>query len=212
VSAIIALALPGGSGQPPLLHDLGYELRSLELPMTDHLARPYTLDLHLSHHMLNLSLLVDCKTDPTKLKATQIERYMATGGSDLIIAANFTPPDPRQHRVDVVFFVLQEVESQLSALVATCASRLSSGWGIIRVSSSRMEMAHDELTDSDLSRSLTTEWEVAVDTLPLERLPYESDSPSWELASVIFQTIQSLFVSGTREFGVEELCVASNGL
>jgi len=212
MSAIVSLVLPGGRGQQPFLSDLGYELQSLELQLADHNGRPYRLDLHLTHGPLNLSLLVDCKTSAELLKADQIEKYMATAPSDVVVGASILSPQPREHRADVVFFVLREVEEALSALVAACATRLPSGWGMVRVTPMRIEIAHDELSDSNLSTALTAGWDVDVERLPLERIPYEPGSERWELADVVLQTIQSMFVSRTREFAVDDVCIASNDL
>lgn len=212
VSAIIALVLPVGRRVRPFLNDLGYELRSLELPMVDRGGRPYRLDLHLTKDSLNLSLLVECKTTAAHLERDQIEKYMATTGAEVVIAGNLVIANPRGHQADAVFWVLPGVEPALAALVAACPTVLATGWGMVRVTPLRVESAHDELTDPELSATLTTGWSVDVERLPLERLPYESDAPEWELANVLLRTLQAMFVSGIREFGVDDLCVASNEL
>lgn len=212
VSAVIALVLPDGLGLSTPFRDLGYELGSLELPIADRFGRPYQIDLHLTHETQNLSLLVECKTNPAVLEAVQIEKYMATTGEEAVIAANLTLTAPRQHRADVVFVVLPNVENALAGLVAACPSILVAGWGLVRVSPSRIELAHDELSDHDFAASLTAGWDIDVEGLPLERLPYEPDSPEWDLADALFQTMNSMFMSGRREFGVDDLCVESNEL
>jgi hypothetical protein len=212
LSAIISLVVPSDGGTSPFLRDLGYELRSLELPITDRQGRPYRLDLHLTHGGLNLSLLVECKTTPAVLEADQIEKYMGTTGAEIVIAASLTLPTPREHKANAAFIVLPGVEQGLANLVASCPVVLIEGWGLIRVAPSRMELVHDEISDADLSRSLTAGWDVEVERLPLERLPYESDSPRWDLADSLLRTLTSMFVTGRREFGVDDLCTGSNEL
>ena len=212
VSAVVALAVPGGDRARPLLNELGYELRSLELPMVDTRGRPYRLDLHLTKDSLNLSLLVECKAGAESLRSDQIERYMATTGAEVVLAGDAPLADPRGHQADATFVVVPGVEQALAALVAACPTRLVAGWGIVRLTPSRIELAHDELSDGSLSASLTAGWSVDVERLPLERLPYEPGAPSWEFADVMLRTLQAMFVSGQREFGVDDLCVASNEL
>lgn len=212
VSAVISLVLPSGPRGRPLVADLGYELSSLELPMVDRRGRRYRLDLHLTHDVLNLSLLVDCKTNLAVLNAEQIEKYMATTGAEAVMSGNLVVADPRGHRADAVFVVLPEVETGLAALVAACPAVLTAGWGMVRVTRSRIEIVHDELSDPSLSNALTMGWDIDVERLPLERLPYEADSPRWELANALFRSLNSMFVSRRREFDIDDLCIDSNEL
>lgn len=212
ISAVIALVVPSSRGDPTPLADLGYELRSLELPITDRFGRSYRLDLHATHAHHNLSLLLECKTSAAVLSRDQIEKYLATTGQEAVIAAALTLSAPQEHRADAVFVVLPDVEQTLSGLIAACPSVLVAGWGMLRVTASRIEIAHDELSDANLSASLTHGWDVEVERLPLERLPYESDSPPWDLADALFQALNSMFILGRREFDVEDLCIGSNEL
>jgi hypothetical protein len=170
------------------------------------------LDLHATHADHNLSLLLECKTNAAVLAGDQIEKYLATTGQETVIAAALTLAAPREHRADAVFVVLPDVEQTLSGLIAACPAVLVAGWGILRVTALRIEVAHDELSDPHLSASLTHGWDVEVERLPLERLPYESDSPRWDLADALFQALNTMFVSGRREFDVEDLCIGSNEL
>lgn len=212
VSAVIALVLPIDGQDRPLLNALGYQLRALELPMVDRRGRPYRLDLHLIKDALNLSLLVDCKTTPVTLKANQIERYMATTGAELVVATNLSLANPRGHQADALYVVLPGVEHDLAALVAGCPEVLVSGWGMVRFTPFQIELAHDELTDTELSASLASNWLIDVERLPLERLPYEPDAPRGELADVVLRTLTSMFVSRQQEFGIDDVCVGSNDL
>src|SRR5262245_52257199 len=100
------------------LADWGYELAAIELPMVDRDARPYQLDLHLLKDRLNLSLLIDCKTWPETLKADQVERYMNTTGTEVIIASGVTVQQPLEHQANPMFFVLPGVEAALASLIA----------------------------------------------------------------------------------------------
>ena len=212
VSAVIALALPSVDASSPLLNDLGYELWALELPMVDTRSRPYRVDLHLINDTLNLSVLVERKTHPAVLDHAQIEKYMATTGEQVVLQGAVTTNNPRDHAADAAFVILPDVESALATIVRDCHPKLIAGWAIVRVTPARIELAHGEFSDPSLSTSLTAGWDVDIERLPLERLPYEPDAPRWELANVVLQTILSLFVSGRREFALDEICAESNPL
>jgi hypothetical protein len=212
MSAVIALALPSGAAHPQPLRDLGYDLVSLELPMVDIHSRQYQLDVLLANDNLNLSLLIECKTWAGTVKADQIERYMATTGIQVIQQSGITTPSPRTHRADILFVVSPGVERVVVDLVAACSSVAASGWGLVRVVPTGIEAVHDELSDAALSQSLDAGWEIDIERLPLERLPYESDAPRWELADAVLQTIFSFFATGRREFGIDDVCSDSNGL
>lgn len=211
VSAVISLVMEDDTRSPAWLRDLGYRLGSLELPMLDGHNRSYRLDLHLVKVDLNLSLLVDCKTHPDNLKADQVEKYLATTGRDVVIHAGLALEEPRAHRADAVFFVLPSVEASLRDVIARSPVTVE-GYGLVRVTATRIEVAHDELSDPELSASLTAGWTVDVNGLPLERLPFETDAPRWELANAVLQTLIGMFTTGQREFGVDDVCIASNEL
>jgi hypothetical protein len=180
--------------------------------MADRSARPYQVDIHLQKERLNLSLLIDCKAAPDYLRSDQVERYLNTTGTEVILASGISVDRPSEHLVNPVFFVLPEVEPALTTLIAACPANVSNGWGIVRIESQRFLIVHDELSDSELSRSLIEGWEVELAGLPLERLPYDPDAPRWELADVIFRTLMSFFVAGRRVFDLEQLCSSSNEL
>jgi hypothetical protein len=155
---------------------------------------------------------VDCKTNSATLEADQIERYMPTTGAELVVAGAVATGNPHEHQVNAVFVVLSGVEGEMVNIIAACPEQVSDGWGILRVTPSRFEIVHDELTDASLSTALTAGWDIDVARLPLERLPYEPDAPRWELATVIFRTVQAMFIKGVREFSLDDICVNSNEL
>jgi hypothetical protein len=212
VSAIVALALPGGGLHPTPFADLGFELVALELPMVDDHGRPYQLDVLLASDARNLSLLLECKTWAEMVDADQVGKYMATTGRQVIQQSGLVSSEPRRHRADVVFVVLPGVEGVVARLVGECNDVRVEGWALVRVAQRRVELVHDELADEILSQALGVGWDVDIERLPLERLPFEPDSPRWELADVVLQTIFSFFAGGRREFGIDEVCSESNGL
>lgn len=212
VSAVIGLALPDGGRYPTPFYDLGFELVALELPMVDALSRPYKLDVLLANVARNLSLLVECKTCADVVESDQIAKYMATTGVQVIQQAGIVSADPKRHRADVVFVVLPGVDATIARLIAGSPTVLAAGWGLLRVAAGRVEIVHDEFSDDVLSASLDAGWIVDFEHLPLERLPFEPDSPRWELADVVLQTILSFFTVGRREFGIDDVCTESNGL
>jgi hypothetical protein len=201
VSAILSLVTSTDiPGVPAYLAELGYELHSIELPMIDVHGRTYTPDLFVTNLGRHNVLLIDCKTWGPVADDLQISKYLRTSSQEVITQSGITPFDPTLLTSDALFIVMSGGEGDIAGAVARCNNHRINGFGIVAVSLTRIDCPHNELTDIALSRSLDQGWDVKLQDLPLERLPYEPTCPNWELADAIFQTVFSMYIEGIRDF------------
>jgi hypothetical protein len=178
MSVMIALSWGGDQATPTYFKDLGYQLNEIELRMADSFGRGYQVDLQLFNADINLSVLCDCKTFGGNIDRSQVERYFATTGAEVVVRGGLNLRDPRGHRADSLFVVLPSVVDEMAQVAATCTVRSINGWGILEVDEHRIALAHDEVSDPRLSNALTDGWIIDLTrTAPLERLPYEPDCP-----------------------------------
>lgn len=210
VSAVISMLIevPGRPSAP--LAKFGYRLLAIEVPMADRNQLQYQADLHLIQSELNLSVLVECKSGGQYIDSTQIEKYFDTLPRDVILSRSLSTSDPRQHRLDLFFITTPASSQGMRDTIATISNRNELGWGLFQFSNSRLEILHDEISDSELSSSLSQSWAVPLDRLALELLPYEVTCTNEELADAVFQSLIHFFVSGKREFGLEDIAKRSN--
>lgn len=214
VSATISLLLPTPTQPHPVLQAAGYELSSLELRVVNAEGSIYQADLHLTHDERNLSLLVDCKTYGGLIadSSEQIRRYFSSSGQEVILASSITSQDPASHQLNPVFIVLPDVTGALSQAIPGPELRRCDGWGILEFGDTGFTCVHDELSDESFSKALDDGYQVPLDALPLELLPYEIGCPAWELANHVFRAIMQMYVTGKRSFTTVDLGRTSNGM
>lgn len=105
---------------------------------------------------------------------------------------------------------MSDVVSAVGEAARQCPIQTISGWGIVSVADELIRVSHDQLSDPQLSSSLTEGWFVQIERLPLERLPYEVSSPGWDVSDALFTALLAMFLEGKPSFTLNELCRASN--
>lgn len=211
VSAVLCLVTDTGVPTiPAYLGDLGYSLHGLELSMVDVHGRRYTPDLFIANLERDNLVLVDCKTWGPMIHEEQISRYMRTSKKEVVTLSGITPRDLSVLTHDALFVVMEDAETEIVNAVAKCKNPRCDGMGIVLVSSVGLNCPHNALSDVELSVALNGGWQLDIQQLELERLPFDPSSPSWELAEAIFQTLFSMWLQGTTTFTVDDVCINSN--
>jgi hypothetical protein len=178
--------------------------------MSDRESRRYQADLHLHKRTANLSLLLECKSSSDYVETSQLQRYLATTGQEVIQFTGLLSDDPRNHLLDVGFIGASDAAATLVERLTECPDVYCSGWGVVELSGDRLRIVHDELSDSDLSSEFQRGWVIDLESLALEWLPYEASCTQAQLGDALFQTLLRFFVNRKREFSIHDLGVESN--
>lgn len=205
VSVVLCLAEKDRQGRSPFFSGLGFTPEHLELRLADSRGRNFVADVHLLCRDRNYSLLVECKTHAPIIDPLQIEKYLATGGEE-IVRTGASVPNPREHSSATMFFVLPTVTQELAVIIASLASPNQHHWGIVEFDGESIACPHNEFDDIALSNAFEERASVDVESIYLDRVPFESDAPDTVLANIIFQSLITYFTQGKAEFSLEELC------